>query len=511
VPSDIMVLARKRDRLAVMEDELRALHIPAQQPEKTELGQAPEVQDLVALLDVLVSPTHDLSLARVLKSPLFSFGDEALVQLALAAREAQQQGQPRPWIDLLQKEEHLAPDLRGLAPILARWKGWVDSLPPHDALDLVFHDGDVLARYAQAAPPPLREAVLANLRALLGAALEVNGARYATPYAFVRALKAGGIRGPSVAARGAVQLLTVHGAKGLQAPLVLMLDTDGPAARSESMGVIVEWPGEAPAPWRFAFIASESRPPACSADALAVEQAARQREELNALYVAMTRAQRLLVLSSIEPHVAAAGSWWRRLETLCQPVPSPGAAPLQGDAETAPITLPFVPLARIPRALDAMEKVAPTSSSAAASFGQAVHRLLERRVPGVAGWPEAALPAVAREFALPAERAREAAAMAQRIVDGEGGWAWDPQAVDWQGNEVELVHQGELLRLDRLVRRRGSGEWWVLDYKSLARPEHDDELLQQMRRYRQAVAKAYGGATVHAAFLTGKGRLVRVE
>ena len=59
-----MVLARRRERLAAMEDELRALHIPAQQPEKTDLCEAPEVQDLTALLDVLVSPGHDLSLAR---------------------------------------------------------------------------------------------------------------------------------------------------------------------------------------------------------------------------------------------------------------------------------------------------------------------------------------------------------------------------------------------------------------------------------------------------------------
>ena len=42
--------------------------------------------------------------------------------------------------------------------------------------------------------------MLANLQALLGAALQVDGGRYLTPYAFVRALKAGGIRGPAVAA-----------------------------------------------------------------------------------------------------------------------------------------------------------------------------------------------------------------------------------------------------------------------------------------------------------------------
>ncbi len=100
--------------------------------------------------------------------------------------------------------------------------------------------------------------------------------------------------------------------------------------------------------------------------------------------------------------------------------------------------------------------------------------------------------------------------MAARIRRGEGAWAWDAQAVDWAGNEVEMHHEGELLRLDRLVRRREGG-WWVLDYKSATRPEQDEELLAQLRRYRRAVAAAHPGEAVQAAFLTGQGRLVPVE
>jgi ATP-dependent helicase/nuclease subunit A len=86
-PRQIMVLARRRSRLSAMQDALRQRHIPVQQPEKNELYDAPEVQDVVALIDVLVSPAHDLSLARALKSPVFGVDDEALVQLALRQRE----------------------------------------------------------------------------------------------------------------------------------------------------------------------------------------------------------------------------------------------------------------------------------------------------------------------------------------------------------------------------------------------------------------------------------------
>jgi ATP-dependent helicase/nuclease subunit A len=81
-----MVLSRKRERLALMQVELDALGIAAQQPEKTALIDMPEVQDIVALVDALVSPGHDLSLAQALKSPLFSVSDDALVQWALHMR-----------------------------------------------------------------------------------------------------------------------------------------------------------------------------------------------------------------------------------------------------------------------------------------------------------------------------------------------------------------------------------------------------------------------------------------
>ncbi|ROZ77170.1 exodeoxyribonuclease V subunit beta [Ramlibacter sp. WS9] len=513
-PRDIMVLARKRDRLAAMEDELRALHIPAQQPEKTDLCEAPEVQDIVALLDVLVSPTHDLSLARALKSPLFGLGDEVLVGLAVLAREARDGKRPTSWFELVQQKPDLAPGLADAAAKLAKWKKLLDRLPPHDVLDAIFHEGEVLARYAAAAPAPLRGTVLSRLRALLGAALQVDGARYSTPYGFVRALKAGGIQAPALSEAQAVRLLTVHGAKGLEAPVVLMLDTDGAPARAETMGVVVEWPGEAPAPWRFAFIASETRPPPCSAEALEVEKTARQREELNALYVAMTRARYCLVISSVQPYIASEMSWWQRLlpfaATLGAAPPVSQAGPLAqrvGERFLLP-ELPVLNQKPPPAALKppGMQGAPDTDET---RFGKALHRLLERWATGAV--TPAAIRRVAREFALDESVAAQAAAMAQRIRAGEGAWAWDRSAIDWQANEVPLHHEGELLRIDRLVRRAGSGEWWVLDYKSNSRPQADAILVDKMNLYRTAVAKAYPGAVVKAAFLTGEGRMVAVE
>ena len=518
-PSNVMVLSRKRAGLMPLQDELRALNIPAQIGEKTELIDCCEVLDVVALLDVLVSPQHDLSLARALRSPLFSFSDDALVQLALA-REGMPADFKPSWFEVLQNSELETPVFAAAAASLSRYKGWVDSLPPHDALQAIYHDGDVLARFAAAAPAASRNTVLANLRALLSAALQLDGGRYATPYAFVRALKAGGLQAPAAVNPGAVRLLTIHGAKGLEAHTVLLLDTATPERALESMSVLVDWPGEAAAPQKFIFLVSESRPPACAQEALAIEQLARQREELNALYVALTRARHTLAISSIEPFRQAPHSWWERLRGLASEVQVPVGLPISAsdgsNATTDVFALPDLPdLPAWAQAANLAASAAPVDEdSSSARIGKAMHRWLEWGVVTNSG-PDAdmILAHIAREFSLTFEQTSDAIAMASRIRSGEGAWAWDAAVVTWQGNEVELTHLGQTLRLDRLVQRKDAGHvghWWVLDYKSASRPQQDALNVAQLQAYRSALQAIYPGETVKAAFLAGSGTMVEV-
>ena len=334
----------------------------------------------------------------------------------------------------------------------------------------------------------------------------------------------------------AVRLLTVHGAKGLEAPLVLLLDTDGESIKSQTMGVLVDWPGEATHPQRFVFLASESKPPACVADALAVEQAARRREELNALYVALTRTQRTLVVSSLQPHIANPGSWWQRLQDHAEDAPwqaqAAGGEPSESlaDGDFTLLCLPNMPLALVEYAQAAIENIAnpsPESTDGEDSdtldsrIGQAMHRLLERYQPAAQMDASARLAsdvqqaAIAQEFVLEPAQMAQAHAMALAIVQGEGAWAWDAAELDWQGNEVAVVQRGRMLRIDRLVRRRAAmpdeGQWWVLDYKSTRQPHHHPELCEQLLGYRNAVALAQPGQTVRAAFLTPDGTLIELS
>jgi ATP-dependent helicase/nuclease subunit A len=501
------VLARKRNRLHLVHEALRERGIASEAPGEAELIESPAVQDMVALLDALVSPRHHLSLARALKSPLFGWDDARLVALATAVRAAGEGREDKPgWWEVLQTTDP------GTGSTLTLYQDWLRRLPPHDALSAIYDHGDVLARFACAVPASERGATLAALRDLLAQSLAQDGGRFLTPYRFVRALKAGGIPAGGAHQPGAVRLLTIHGAKGLEADTVVLLDTDNPPQKPENMGVLVDWPAGEEAPRRFVFLASEKKPPACTVDLLAAEQQARALEELNALYVALTRAETRLVVSSFVPHQVPDQSWWRRLQPLAQDLPAPPVAGVAA-AVDVPFELPALPV------LDAKWLKAETPAIPEAEddersrLGQAMHRLLQWRPTPVGGftWTDEHVRAVVREFQLTGPAGEEARAMAQRVVAGEAAWAWSDEALRHWGNEVELWHEGELLRLDRLVRRRDSGEWWVLDFKSAERPEQQAALREQMARYRRALQAARPGEPVRLAFVSATGQLIELE
>ena len=311
-----------------------------------------------------------------------------------------------------------------------------------------------------------------------------------------------------------------------------------PERNAESMGVLVDWPGQDAHPKKFVFLLSESQPPACAMATLDAERQERQREELNALYVALTRACHTLAVSGIEPYRAAERSWWQRLNDLARPLAEPfeqAPAPLvamapasvAADADTVQsdggggelrsvFYMKELPFAHVEPAQAAIKMEATAGATEAladddspsARLGKAMHRLLE--------WGDASdshALAAAREFRLSPAQGQQAAAMATRILRGEGAWAWNPAVLSWQGNEVELMIAGESRRLDRLVQRRDgshAGHWWVLDYKSAHAPQEQPELVAQLRQYQSAVQTIYPGEVVKAAFLTPLGAVIEV-
>ncbi|MES2090137.1 MAG: UvrD-helicase domain-containing protein, partial [Pseudomonadota bacterium] len=297
-PEDIFVLSRKRATLAWVAQALQTHGIAHVAPENTRLIDTAEVRDLVALVEALVSPQNDLALAHALRSPVFSWCDDELVQLVGRARLAKSS-----WWDALMNWPDAAAKLLETANCLRRWQTLARTAPPHDLLESVSTEGQVRQRLVAALPVAQRAQALLHLDALLAQSLDMDGGRDATPYRWVRAMKRLPLALPGRVHPGAVQLLTIHGAKGLEARVVFVVDTDAENGRSDHHTVMVDWPESEARPVRCAFVRSEAKPPPSLKDAMAQEHAAQHREELNALYVALTRAREQLVFSRTQPKV----------------------------------------------------------------------------------------------------------------------------------------------------------------------------------------------------------------
>ena len=542
-PGEIMVLARRKAVLSAIADALAAGGIACAVTEGLDLVDVPEVQDLVALLDVLVSPGHDLALARALKSPLFAAGDDDLLWLAGEARSLRCS-----WLRALLRADVVGRSaLERARALLPGWMEAARALPPHDALDRIVHEGDVVGRFAAAVPPARRTVALRAIDDLLAAALgqsgqrefpSSSGGRFAETYGFVRTLRAGALLAQPVAPADAVQLLTIHAAKGLEARAVIVADSHGAGPPPSGPQLLIDWPVQSPAPRQVAFVRSRATLAPSLLGLHVAEEVAQEREELNALYVAMTRAREWLVFSGVEPSSGAAGAtWWSRVAEVAEvwhPAeaehpPVAGASQPPDDASAhALVPVPVLPrlTATVPApaqehdgARDGASRGSARDADAAA-LGCALHRALEwitrPGAPIAAAGHDAAIRAAARSFGLGAAQ-HEVVQRAVRAVLGTAELArfFDAGLLLEAGNEVTLAYEGELLRIDRLVALPGEGgrrTWWVLDFKLGHAPEDSPEFAevyrQQMARYCAAVRASQPGDEVRAAFITGTGRLV---
>ena len=498
-PEQVMVLCRKRAPLRLVARALQRRHVPHVAVDDAALIESTEALDLLALLDALVSPQHRLSLARALRSPLFDASDADLLELSRCAAGTGD------WWAALAGYDGASAALQRARTLLPAWQAAGRELPPHDLLDRIVSQGELRERVAARVPAAQRAVALASVDAVLAQALELDGGRYATPYAFVRVLRRRAITIVAPDLGDAVKLLTVHGAKGLEAEVVFVMDADPEPPRSENATLLVDWPVQATQPRRCAFVYSESRCPPELAGPMADEQMARRREELNGLYVAMTRARRRLVFSATEPlrRSPTQVNWWPRVEGLGSPwIPAAGES---GGGRPEPG--PSVEV--LPRWSGRAPEAVPMSAadSPASRLGSAVHRVLEWHT-GSGGELAGLAAAAADAFGAPAD---EVIRIASRILaSAECARFFDRGRLVWAGNEVPVSLAGAVQRIDRLVLidEAGIPTWWVLDYKLQHRPQELAGYHAQLAGYRAAVQAAQPGAQVRSAFIAGDGSLI---
>jgi ATP-dependent helicase/nuclease subunit A len=311
---DIMILLRQRTHAGAYEQALREAGIPCLGASRGLLLENLEVRDLVALLTCLISPYDNLALAQALRSPLFDLDSEQLLPLCdnsshWYARLEQLAGTgEQPW--------------QYIHGLLAGWRQLAGQLPVHDLLDRIFHEGEVIQRYEAAFPPMLLPRIRASFTRFIELALELDNGRYPSLPRFLdllARLRESDQDQPDESApddsRGdRVRLMTVHAAKGLEAPVVFLADAATvPKDRSAWSGC-VDWPDDAERPDLLVLAARNSNRDSRTQALLDSRAAAQRSEDANLLYVALTRARQYLFISgSTKPNAGNTG-WYGQLE-----------------------------------------------------------------------------------------------------------------------------------------------------------------------------------------------------
>ncbi|MCR6629976.1 MAG: double-strand break repair helicase AddA [Magnetospirillum sp.] len=319
---DVMVLLRRRGLF--VEDlvrELKALEVPVAGADRMVLTEQMAVMDLMALGNFLVLPEDDLTLATVLKSPLVGLSEDELFRLAW------NRGDTRLWDTLRRRvgEEgafarayHFLDDLLNQA----------DRLTPHALYARVLGPlggkQRLVARLGLEAEDPLDEFMALTLAFEQGRAPSLQG--------FLHWLETGAVeikRDLEQGGRDAVRIMTVHGSKGLQAPIVFLPDTlQMPTQGSRLLWLeddLLLWPPQA-----------EMNDAAAQAGRDA-QKLAREREYRRLLYVAMTRAEDTLMVCGWQTRKAPpAGCWYNLIRDALAPLAEEVKDPfLAAQGETA--------------------------------------------------------------------------------------------------------------------------------------------------------------------------------
>jgi ATP-dependent helicase/nuclease subunit A len=516
--SDIMVLVTRRTHLEIYERALRHAQVPYVSGRQGGLLDTREADDLTALLHFLVIPFADLHLAVALRSPVFSATDDDLQALAAAGG--------RTWwlrLERLVEGGGAGARLERAHALLKGWLQWVDTLPVHDLLDRIYFEGDVMRRYEAAVPAPMRMGVAANLRAFLEVALTSDSGRYPSLQGFLHRIADMRRSRPEEApdagaiAEGAdaVRILTVHGAKGLESPVVWLLDANATDPRADGYGALVDWPPEADAPAHFSMVSRKAERGLSRALLFEREERLAAREDLNLLYVAMTRAKQALIVSGCEGH-GADDSWYQRIREAVQVAGVAGLRlPDETAAEEAAHSAP--PAERLPpeemrRPLSIGERT-DRLVDPRRRYGTLLHALLERLVPPGEGGDRDFLRQALGVSGPDFDRLWQDAQSLLRAPDL--GRFFDPAQYLKAYNELAYVSaSGELRRIDRVV--EFEREIWVLDYKTGETADPDDlaaaarPYRAQLAGYRAAIRGFFPGKAVHAALLFSGG-LIHVD
>jgi ATP-dependent helicase/nuclease subunit A len=285
-PGDIAILFRSRTSHREFERELEREGIPTYVYKGLGFFDADEIKDTSALLRYLADPGSDLRAAAFLRSRFVRLSDAALAHLAPRLAAALTGSNPPAALEMLDAE-----DRRVLLHVRARVGDWleqVDRVPPADLIEAILP----ASSYAYELRGPRRAQAWENLKKMRSLIRRIQNRGYATLVRIadhIESLTAGDESNAVIEALDAVNLMTVHAAKGLEFPVVFVVNlARGATGPPRPVRVVVNGPEGEPSVSIGPFVSETDE----------VEREREKEETRRLLYVAATRARDRLYLSS---------------------------------------------------------------------------------------------------------------------------------------------------------------------------------------------------------------------
>ena len=328
MPSDILILVRRRSYLmAAIVRALKEANVPVAGADRLKLLDHIAIQDLMALAQVCILPQDDLNLASVLKSPLFTHDDG--VTRFDDDKDLFSLSHERGSDSLWRRLETAIADGKPYATAGEKLSRWQEQAARSGVFDfysaVLSRDGGRRALLGGLGPEAADP-----IDAFLQLAVEFEQQHTPSLAGFLAWLEAtqADIRRDMDQAGGEVRVMTVHGAKGLEAPIVFLPDTCS-APETRRLGNVLFTENNLPV-WRL-----KSDHATSVTDALKQQAFDSQMEEYNRLlYVAMTRARyRLYVCGFVKSGnnstsaSAPRASWYAMMHAAL----TGGEAPLLGE------------------------------------------------------------------------------------------------------------------------------------------------------------------------------------
>ncbi len=320
-PGDVMVLVRKRDRfIHALSRRLKELDVPVAGADRLSLPGHIAVKDLVAIGRFALQPHDDLSLASLLKSPLFGFSDDELMTLS-AGRPIKQ-----PLWSCLRERAGEDEHCRVAVEQLAVWQNEAGSKPAVDFYATLLGRDGARRRFMARLGPEAGEII----DEFMNFALAQERAGAGDLETFLAVLSASGpdIKREMDQVRDEVRIMTVHAAKGLEAPVVFLVDSGSapfiPTHRPHLLAYTPKsdaWDGKG---WLWRAGAALKNTMLGTLDEEFAEQARNEYRRL--LYVGMTRAEDRLIVCGYHGARGTKESTWHDLVRIALEG-SPGGKP----------------------------------------------------------------------------------------------------------------------------------------------------------------------------------------